>query len=144
MESNVLKNRKKHYVKNDIFLVRIITENVSRTSEKEYRGEKFISAIYNCFEMHWNLKIEWALPSKLTLYIYIANSNTYILISKISVFRKSGALLMLPLRNGLRRELPFNTSPLISNHISLQSLHSRDLCAKIRKNVIIYPNFSFG
>ena len=141
MESNVLKNRKNIILKNDIFLVRIITENVSRTSEKEYRGERklLISAIYNCFEMHWNLKIEWALPSKLTLYIYIANSNTY-----ISVFRKSGALLMLPLRNGLRRELPFNTSPLISNHISLQSLHSRDLCAKIRKSVIIYPNLSFG
>ena len=58
VESNVLKNRKNIILKNDIFLVRIITENVAGTSEKEYRGEKFISAIYNCFEMHWNLKIE--------------------------------------------------------------------------------------
>ena len=54
------KTEKNIILRNDIFLVRIITENVSRTSEKEYRGERklLISAIYNCFEMHWNLKIE--------------------------------------------------------------------------------------
>ena len=44
------KTEKNIILRNDIFLVRIITENVSRTSEKEYRGEKFISQIYNCFE----------------------------------------------------------------------------------------------